>query len=65
MGLVSTLEKSSNLLDQALKVRLKVEPCKLYNNKHMITGIFAVLAVLVFKLTCKFLFVNTKDNRNC
>lgn len=56
MGLVSTLEKSSNLLDQALKVRLKVEPCKLF---------FAVLAVLVFKLTCKFLSVNTKDNRNC
>ena len=28
--------------------------------------VFAFIAVLVFKLlTCKFLFINRKDNRNC
>ena len=52
---------------------LKVQSCKLYNNKYMIastqitdTEIFAFIAVLVFKLMSrKVLFINTKDKRNC
>ena len=52
---------------------LKVQLCKLYNNKYMIfstqitnTEIFAFIAVLLFKLlTRKVLFINRKDNRNC
>ena len=51
---------------------LKVQSCKLYNNKYMIastqitnTEIFAFIAVLVFKLLSrKVLFINRKDNRN-
>ena len=51
---------------------LKVQPCKLYNNKHMITStqitgtrIFAFIAVPVFQLlSLKVLFINRKDNRN-
>ena len=49
-----------------------VQPCKLFNNKYIIastqianTGIFAFIAVLVFKLmTRKVLFINRKDYRN-
>ena len=52
---------------------LKVQSCRLYNNKYMIvstqitnTKIFALIAALVFKLlSCKVLFINRKDNRNC
>ena len=52
---------------------LKVRSCKLCNNKYVIasteitnTEIFAFIAVLVFKLlSCKVLFLNRKDNRNC
>ena len=52
---------------------LKVQSCKLYNNKYMIvspqitnTEIFAFIAVLVFKLLSrKVLFINRKNNRNC
>ena len=52
---------------------LKVQSCKLYNNKYKIastqitnTEIFAFIAVLVFKLLSrKVLFINRKDNRNC
>ena len=52
---------------------LKVQPCKLYNNKYMIvstpltnTEISAFIAVPVFKLLSrKVLFINRKDNRNC
>ena len=52
---------------------LKVELCKLYNNKYMIAStqmtnneIFAFVAVLAFKLlSCKILFINGKDNRSC
>ena len=52
---------------------VKVQSCKLYNNKYMIastqitnTKIFAFIAVLAFKLLdCKVLFVNRKDNRYC
>ena len=54
-------------------MNLKVQSYKLYNNKYMIastqirnTEIFAFIAVVVFKLlSCKVLFVNRKDNRNC
>ena len=53
--------------------KLKVQSCKLYNNKCMIastqitnTEIFAFISVLVFKiLSRKVLFTNRKDNRNC
>ena len=52
---------------------LKVQSCKLCNNKYMIastqtgsTEIFAFMAVLVFKLLRrKVLFINRKDKRNC
>ena len=52
---------------------LKVQFCKLYNNKCMIaltqiaiSEIFALIAVPVFKLlTRKVLFISRKDNRNC
>ena len=51
---------------------LKVQSCKSYSNKCMITltqirntEVFAFIAVLVFKLlSCKVLFINRKDNRN-
>ena len=51
---------------------LKVQPCKLCNNKYMIastqitnTEIFALISVLVFKLLSRnVLFINGKDNRN-
>ena len=50
-----------------------VKSSKLYNKKYMIasikitnTEIFALIAVLVFKLLSrKLLFINRKDNRNC
>ena len=50
-----------------------VKLSKLYNKKYMIasmkitnTEIFALIAVLVFKLLSrKLLFINRKDNRNC
>ena len=53
--------------------QLKVQSCKLYENKYVITPtqitnteIFAFIAVLVFKLLSrKILFINRKDNRNC
>ena len=52
---------------------LKVQSCKLYNNKYMIastqitnTEILALIAVPVFKLLSRnFLFINRKNNRNC
>ena len=52
---------------------LKVQSCKLYNNKYIIaltqirnTEIFEVIAVLGFKLLSrKVLFTNRKDDRNC
>ena len=52
---------------------LKVQSCKLYNNKHMIasteitnTEMFALFGVVVFKLLSrKVLFINRKYNRNC
>ena len=51
---------------------LKVQSCKLYNNKYMIastqlanTEIFAFIAVLVFNLlSLKVLFISQKDIRN-
>ena len=52
---------------------LKVQSCLFYTNKYMIastqianTEIFTSLAVLVFKLlSCKVLFMNRNNNRNC
>ena len=54
-------------------IHLKVQSCKLYNNKYMFastqitnTVSFAFIAVLVFKLLSrKVLFINKKDNGNC
>ena len=58
--LVATFKKLSNLLDQVLKLCLKGQSCKLYNDKYMIaptqitnTEIFAFIAVLVLKLKLK------------
>ena len=56
-----------------LHSQLKVQSCKLYNNKYMITStqitnieIFAFIAVPVFELlNRKVLFINRKFNRNC
>ena len=55
-----------------LMIALKVQSCKLYNNKHImaltqitITKIFAFKAVVVFKLlNHEVLFTNRKDSRN-
>ena len=52
--------------------QLKVQSCKLYNDKYMIvstqtrnTEIFVFVTVLVFMLLSrKGLFINRKDNRN-
>ena len=52
---------------------LKVQSCKLYNNKYKIastqitnTEILAFIAVSVFKLLSrKLLFIKRKDNGNC
>ena len=51
---------------------LKVQSCKLYNNKYMITSTqisnsenFAFIAALIFTLLSrKVVFINRKDNRN-
>ena len=56
-----------------IHTKLKVQSCKLCNNKYMIAStqitsieIFAFVAALVFKLLSrKVLFINRKDNRNC
>ena len=56
-----------------LMIALKVQSCKLYNNKYIIaltqttnTEIFAFKAIVVFKLlNHEVLFTNRKDNRNC
>ena len=58
---------------QKLKFSIKVQPCKSYDNKYMfastqitITEMFAIIAVLVFKLLSrKVLFASRKSNRNC
>ena len=50
------------------KLNLKLQSCKLYNNKYMIAStqminieIFALITVLVFNLLChKVLFINRK-----
>ena len=65
-----TIDQLSENISQPM---LKVQPCKLYNNKYMIpstqitnTEIFAFKTVLVFKLLShKILFINRKDNRSC
>ena len=56
-----------------LMIALKVQPCKSYNNKYIITltqitntEIFAFKAVVVFKLlNHEVLFTNRKESRNC
>ena len=64
--------RTCNFTKKFLK-RLKVQLCKLYNDKYMIalaqitnTEIFIFIEVLVFKLLSrKVLLKNKKDNRNC
>ena len=54
-------------------ISLRVQSCKLYNKTYMIasgqitnTETFAFIAVLVFMLlSCKVLFINRKNNKNC
>ena len=56
-----------------LMIALKVQSCKLYNNKYIIIlaqitniEIFAFKAAVVFKLlNHEVLFKNRKDSRNC
>ena len=64
---------NSEYLQNFLATSLKVQSCKLYNNKHVIastqitdTEIFVFIAVIDFKLlSCKVLFIKRRDNRNC
>lgn len=54
-------------------IYLKVQSCKIYNNKYKVvstqilnTKIFAFIAILVIKfLSRKVLFINREGNRNC
>ena len=56
-----------------LMIALKVQSCKLYNNKYIIaltqmtnTEIFTFKAIVAFKLlNHEVLFTNRKNNRNC
>ena len=56
-----------------IRLWLKVQSCKLYNNKYLIAStqvtdaeIFAFIAALVFKLLSrKILSINRKYDRNC
>ena len=69
--LTHMIQKCQEVYSQPRISVLKVQSCKLYINKYMITStqttnteIFAFIAVLVFKLlSCKVLFINRKDNR--
>ena len=59
--------------NKSLEAELKVQSCKLYNNKYMTaatqiinTEISAFIAAPVLKLLSrKVFFINRKDNRNC
>ena len=63
---------NSEYLQNFLATLLKVQSCKLYNNKYVIastqitdTEIFVFIAVIDFKLlSCKVLFIKRRDNRN-
>ena len=67
------LKVYSNNVTFVLHLLLKVQSCKLDDDKYMIastqvtdTEMFAFIAVLVFKLLShKVLFINRKGNRNC
>ena len=70
----SATENPLKMMKNVFNLTLKVESCKLNNNKYMIastqitnTEIFALIAVLVFKLLShKILFITRKkNNRNC
>ena len=64
---------NSEYLQNFLATLLKVQSCKLYNNKYVIastqitdTEIFVFIAVIDFKLlSCKVLLLKRRDNRNC
>ena len=69
----NTFTGVSFLINIVAACNLKVQSCKLTNNKYMIASIqrnntefFAFIANLVFKLlNRKVLFSNRKDSRNC
>ena len=69
--MVHTAGMSTFIHEFLVRFYLKVEPCKLYNSKYIIasieitnTEIFALIALLVFKLLSrKVLFINKKDNK--
>ena len=71
--LIDTDNKLPGYITSKNVVISKVQSCKLYNNKYMIastqttkTEIIAPIAVLLFKLlSCKVLFINGKEIRNC
>ena len=64
---------NSEYLQNFLATLLKVQSCKLHNNKDVIastqitdTEIFVFIAAIDFKLlSCKVLFIKRRDNRNC
>ena len=70
---IHTYANYANLAWASTITNLKVQSCKLCDNKYMIastqitnTEIFAFIAVIVFNLLSrKVLFINRKDNRNC
>ena len=67
----STTTTTTNIVD--VQIHMKVHSGKINNNKNMIpateitnTSIIAFISDLVFHLlSCKVLFINIKDNRNC
>ena len=67
------MQAKKDIACTVLFLNLKVQSCKLYNNKYMIistqitnTEILTFIAALVFRLLSrKVLFINRKDNRNC
>ena len=72
MSVATVIEVKTNTATSVLH-QLKVQSCKLYNNKYKIvsakitnTEISSFIAVLLFKLLSrKVLLINREDNRNC
>ena len=64
--------KSVKSLNVKLLNQLKVQSCKLLNNKYIITSIqitnpeiFAFIVVLVFKLLTRKVLLTKRKDRNC
>ena len=59
------LEKGKVILANNFIYYLKVQPCKLYNNKYMIASTpVTYTEIFTFIGVRKVLFINRKDNRN-